>query len=450
MNLKRIIREEIHNDWEWVKKIGFPETLTFNKEAHLQAGKDTFSPPGAQLIKHNHTTFNWSDKEIGDTTDFIRRGAILKLDPHSVDGEYAEYKGFGDIRGLYLDDIKIFRDLGIIQESIKESDDFQWIKDIEIETDLTPSQIVNRYESSFPSTVVGPMIHGAFGDLYYEGGKYILKADSWCDFKDLFKDTDSDYGYMGKYLAEKVLCGDDDYWEPYDSHDLVYDWFDQVWSMVARDKELYTYVVEWIGDTLVGDEMRFEGEETTLTKENVLEWSADSDVLGQEIDELDVFEDLKLNLTWAYGSAYNVAARDEIYGSAIGAIMDIFGKGEWGSETFTMTNNQEKTVHKLAFDVTGLVNDAFVEVMEDCWAGCRKYWNPDDQYPDVYGLSEEEAFEEYCEQCVDFPFNEFSGFIDFFEYYLDDRDDMLNPRFDDHPDDSKIYPYFIEDAYSRF
>ncbi len=104
----------------------------------------------------------------------------------------------------------------IIREEIGE-DDFQWIKDIEIDTNLTPAQIVNRYDS-FPSAVVGPKIHRAFGDLHYEGGKYILKVDEWCDFAQLFKDTDSNYGYMGKNLAEKILCGYD-YWEPYDSHD---------------------------------------------------------------------------------------------------------------------------------------------------------------------------------------------------------------------------------------
>jgi len=335
----------------------------------------------------------------------------------------------------------------IIREEIGE-DDFQWIKDIEIDTNLTPSQIVNRYDS-FPSVVVGPMIHSAFGDIFYEGGKYILKADSWCDFKDLFKDTDSDYGYMGKYLAEKVLCGDDDYWEPYDSHDLVYDWFDQVWSMVARDKELYTYVVEWIGDNLIGDEMRFEGEETTLTKENVLEWSADSDVLGQEIDELDVFEDLKLNLAWAYGSAYNVAARDEIYNSAIGAIMDIFGKGKWESSIIKNRHNgNEKTVNLLNFDVTSLVNNVLVESIEDCWGGCRKHWSAGSF--DTNEQTEEEAFEDWCGECLDYPFADYGDFIDFLANHLDENNELLNPRYDEHPDDSKIYPYFIEDAYSRF
>ena len=336
----------------------------------------------------------------------------------------------------------------IIREEIGE-DDFQWVKDIEIDTNLTPSQIVNRYDS-FPSVVVGPMIHSAFGDIFYEGGKYILKVDSWCDFKYLFKDTDSGYGYMGKYLAEKVLCGDEDYWEPYDSHDLVYDWSDQVWSMVARDKELYNYIVKWVGDTLIGDEMRFEGEETTLTKENVLEWSADSDVLGEMIDELDVFEDLKLNLTWSYGSAYNVAATDEIYNSAIEAIMDIFGKGKWESSIIkNRYNDNEKTVNLLNFDVTSLVNNVLVESIEDCWGGCRKYWDPDGRDFDE-GQTEEDAFEDWCEECLDYPFANYGDFIDFLANRLDENDELLNPSYDEYPDDSKVYPYFIEDAYSRF
>jgi len=335
----------------------------------------------------------------------------------------------------------------IIKKILKENSEFDWIRDIEVTTDLTPAQIVNRYDS-FPSEVIGPMIHSSFGDIHYVGGKYILKVDSWCEFTGLFRDSDSDYGYMGKYLAERLLCDDDgDYWEPYNSHDLVYDWINQVWSMVARDKELYNRIVEWVGDTLVGDEMYFEGEETTLTQENVLEWSADSDVLGQEIDELDVFEDLKINLTWSYGSAYNTAARDVIYNSAVGAIMDIFGKGEWESNKVKNNNGQERTIHLLTFDVTELIEDVLVEAIEDCWAGCRRYWNSENR--DLGDQTEEEAFEEWCEECLDFPFNEYSDFLDFFGYYLDDRDDLMNPRFDEYPDDSKLYPYFVEDFYSR-
>lgn len=336
----------------------------------------------------------------------------------------------------------------LIKKILRESDDLQWIKDVEIESHLSPSQILHRYDT-FPSKVVGPMIEdNGFSDISYEGGKYILKVDSWFDFSDLFLDVHSDYNSIGRDLAKRILS-DEDYWEPYASHDLVYDWSDQVWSMVAGDKELYNYVVKWIGDNLVGDEMRFEGKETTLTKENVLEWSADSDVLGQEIDELDVFEDLKLNLTWAYGSAYNTAARDNIYNSVIGVIRDDFGKGEWESKTFNI-NGEDKTRHQLRFDVTHLLEDSVTEYISDCWSNCRRWWDPKEQHSGyLEDQSEEEGFEEYCDECWDTPFNEYSTFLYFYKEYLDDTDGLYYPSYDEYPDDEPLTKYFIEDVYAR-
>jgi hypothetical protein len=287
-----------------------------------------------------------------------------------------------------------------------------------------------------------------FSDISYEGGKYILKVDSWFDFSDLFLDVHSDYNSIGRDLAKRILS-DEDYWEPYASHDLVYDWSDQVWSMVTGDKELYNYVVKWIGDNLVGDEMHFDRKETTLTKENVLEWSADSDVLGQEIDELDVFEDLKLNLTWAYGSAYNTATRDNIYNSVIGVIRDDFGKGEWESKTFNI-NGEDKTRHQLRFDVTDLLEDSVTEYISDCWSNCRRWWDPKEQHSGyLEDQSEEEGFEEYCDECRDTPFNEYSTFLYFYKEYLDDTDGLYYPSYDEYPDDEPLTKYFIEDVYAR-
>ena len=327
----------------------------------------------------------------------------------------------------------------LIKKILREQDDLQWIRDVETESSLSPAQIVNRYESAFPSNVVGPMVMEGFSDIWYEGGKYILKTDDWSDFVELFKDVHSDYGYMGRYLAKSVLT-DNDYWEPYNSSDLVHDWFDQVWSMVAKDKELYNYVVNWVSNTLIGDEMRFEGEETTLTKEYLLEWSADSDVLGEMIDELDVFEDLKINLTWAYGDAYNQASVDEIYNSAIGAIKNSFGDGKWESKTINR-NGEELNKNQLVFDVTDLLEDVVVEYIEDCWANCRKYWEPD------FG---DDEFEEYCDECSDSPFNEYSTFISFYSVVLDNQGEEYNPRYNEFPDEDKITDYFKDSFYNRF
>ena len=339
----------------------------------------------------------------------------------------------------------------LIKKILREQDDLQWIRDVEMEPHLSPSQIFYRY-GVFPSKVVGPMIEdNGFSDISYEGGKYILEVDSWFDFSDLFLNVHSDYNSIGRDLA-KLILSDEDYWEPYENYNLVHDWVDQVWSMVAGNKKLYNHVVEWIGDNLVGNEMRFEGEETILTKEYLLEWSADSDVLGELIDELDVFEDLKIELTWSYGSAYNVVARDNIYNSVIGAIRDDFGKGEWESKTFNI-NGEDKTKHQLRFDVTDLLEDSVTDYIGDCWSNCRKYWDTssyrEEEYANEDGLSEEEEFEEYCSECLDSPFNEFSTFLYFYKEYLDDHTGLYYPSYDEYPDDEPLTEYFIEDVYSR-
>lgn len=336
----------------------------------------------------------------------------------------------------------------LIKKILRESDDLQWVKDVEMDLYISPSQILHRY-GTFPSKVVGPMIEDdGFSDISYEGGKYILEVDSWFDFSDLFLDVHSDYNSIGRDLAKRILS-DEDYWEPYDSYNLVHDWVDQVWSMVADNKELYYHVVEWIGDNLVGDEMRFEGEETILTKEYLLEWSADSDVLGELIDELDVFEDLKIELIWSYGSAYNTVARDNIYDSVIGVIRDDFGKGEWKSNTVNI-NGEDKTKHQLRFDVTGLLEESVTEYISDCWSNCRRWWDPKEQHSGyLEGQSEEEGFEEYCDECQDTPFNEFGNFLYFYKEYLDDSDGLYHPSYDEYPDDEPLTKYFIEDVYNR-
>ena len=122
-------------------------------------------------------------------------------------------------------------------------------------------------------------------------------VDDFCDFSSWFSDREnSSQGYyMNEWAFTQAFCREDDFFET-SFNDVVYDWIDQVWELVEGNKELYNYVVDYITEDLVGEEMRLDGEEKILSLEDVLTWSADSDVLGEVINELDVFEHLKWEL----------------------------------------------------------------------------------------------------------------------------------------------------------
>jgi hypothetical protein len=318
-----------------------------------------------------------------------------------------------------------------------EDDTWNWVKDIEIKSDLTPAQIYNRYET-FPVEVVGPYIAGQFSDVIYEGGRLYLEVGEWCDFVDLFEDRDSGYGYMGRYLAKAVLC-DGDYWEPYSSSDLVNDWVDDVWDLVTDDPKLLEYIKKHIKENgFIGQPL---DSEEILTEEML----NDNNLLGNLIDEEDMFHDLKMELKWAYGSAYNQAASNNVYEAATDAVIDIFGKGEWVQKK----NRRGVDVHVFKFDATDVILESLSNEISDCWTACRGYFDLSRHYDSAEHESEEQAFEEYCEECIDKPFDNWGSFIDFYSRYLYDRDDELYPRYDEYPDNSDLKEYFREDVYSR-
>ena len=318
----------------------------------------------------------------------------------------------------------------------EEDDDWDWAKEIEIETDLTPAQIYNRYDA-FPLEVVGPYIAGQFNDVVYEGGKLYVEADGWFDFVDLFEDRASNYGYMGRYLARAVLS-DDDFWEPYDPSDLVSDWVDDVWDLVTDDGVLLEYVKKHIREGSYIGESLYSGEELT---EEMLE---DISLLGELINDEEMFHDLKIELKWSYGSAYNQVASNNVYEAATDAVIDIFGKGEW----IQKKDSRGYDVHLLKFDATDVILESVSNEISDCWGGCRKYYDPERHYDSEEHESEEQAFEEFCEECVDKPF-EWGGFLPFYSRYLEERGDELNPRYDEWPDSEDLKEYFREDVYNR-
>ena len=327
----------------------------------------------------------------------------------------------------------------LIKKILRESDELDWIRDVEVDTDLTPAQIKMRYEV-FPLEVVGPNMPG-FRDIHWEGGKLILYVDHWEDFAELFVDNDSSqYGYITKWLAEKVLA-EDDYWEPY--YDVVHNWMDQVWDMVTDNEKLLNYIKKYIkeGD-FIGQELEYdEDPDMGGFREDML---LDNDLLGELIRDEDIFEDLKRELTWAYESAYNVAARDNVWKAAYGSLKDIFGEGEWTS----FENGRGQTRHMLKFDVTDLVMETVEKEIDNCLEGCKRYFDPERHVDDEHE-SEAEAFEEFCDECHDFPFTEWGDFISFYRNYLYEWDDLLNPSFSEWPDDKDVAEYFAEDVYGR-
>jgi hypothetical protein len=336
-----------------------------------------------------------------------------------------------------------------INES-EEDDSLNWIRDVEIKTDLTPAQIYFKYDV-FPVEVVGPYIAGQFRDIEYRNGKLYFITDGWCDLVNLFEDTDGGYNYVNRYLAEKILC-DEDWWEPYSSSDLIgREWKSNVWSLVTENEEAIKIVLNHIKKYYVvpnnynPKQLDIFGE---LPKEKQIyvidgrildddffeDLSQDLDSLGDIIDDEMDFEELKRELGWAYASSYNTAVTDNIYNSVKDSIIDFFGNYKWEGDS-------------LVFEATDLILNLIKNRISDCWDDHKNYYNPERHKEE--GQTDEEAFESFAEECIDKPFDEYSWFIDFLVYELNGNNDELNPRYDEYPSNSELKKYFVDDLQGR-
>jgi hypothetical protein len=328
----------------------------------------------------------------------------------------------------------------ICYDTINESeeDDFEWVSKIEPDTNLEIGQLFYKYDVDKDTEPF--FIHdlnGKFDDITFKDGRVLMHVDSQCELVDLFVDNDSSqYGYITRWLAEKVLC-DEDYWEPYDN--VVYDWMDQVWEPTTKDEKLFNHIINYIKENFLdGDHyMWYDGDETLLD-ERYLNHLINEDLLGDAIRTDDIFDDIKSELTWAYTNGYNIAARDEIWNSTKSGINDHFGEGKWESYVVRKMDG-EATRHALIYDVTDVFWGTLRDYFDYCWDDCKRYYQGDYE-------AEADDFMDWCDDCWDLPFG------DFFTLYKDElskKDELSNPSFDEYPDDDKTFEYFKEDVFER-
>lgn len=352
----------------------------------------------------------------------------------------------------------------LIRKILKESEDeFGWVEDL-VPTDFNyePGAIYYKFGDSkeVRSYILKKVVDG-FRDLKLVGDRVILETDGWCDFTDLFYDDrrGSD-GRVNRYLAKQMLCEDgEDWWEPYSSSDLIprREWKNTLWNdYVMGNEKVIKEILNHIKKNYVSD-VNYNPNQLDIfgelpKKQNVVEikgrildtdyfyeLTQDLDELGDLIDEEEEFEDLKNELRWAYGDAYNTAARDQIWEAVKGKIEAEFGQGKWLQKDIQKPSGVA-TRHYMEFDITNLFWSTTLNFFDHCLNNRVGKESIQD-----YTLEE---LEENFEECMT-PAYQYSYFLEFYSVLLDENGDEFNPRFQDYPDDDDILKYFTESVMDR-
>lgn len=231
----------------------------------------------------------------------------------------------------------------------------------------------------------GVVIDIQFSDTFSVGDKVYLRTDGWCDFKDLFAYDDDER------MIEKMFC-EEDWFELYDYHST----FDESWDVL--NKKCIDYIKSYLKEKFLNkkitpedpDELEeyldevpegYEGDRViTLTSDKIDKMSDDE--LQTLIKDGDELLDLKYEIQWSYGSAYNNAASTEISDKLVNEIKYVFGDGEWKSKTVKKGGNDVQ-IQELVFDITSIydqyINDYISQNGE----------LPTDQYSDFIGMAKE-------------------------------------------------------------
>ncbi len=339
----------------------------------------------------------------------------------------------------------------------ESEDDFSWVGDITpTDFDYPPGVVYHKFggNEEVKKYVIKDLIDKQFNDVKLVGDKVILEVDGWCDFTGLFYERVYD-GYINRYIADKMLCDEDgDWWEPYHPSDLVpnRDWKSVIWDdLVMENQKVLEAVLDNIKKNYVSS-VNYNPKQLDIfgelpKKQNVVkingrvldneyfsELKNNLDELGDLIDDGDEFDDLKNELRWAYGDAYNTAARDQIWLAVKGAIEKYFGQGTWQQKEVQKQGNTV-TKHYMEFDITDLFWDMISKFFDGCYRNC----NPPENL----------SLEDLEDECSDCNYPDYSYFIDFMTQVLLDNGDELHPRYQDYPDDDDIEKYFIESVINR-
>jgi len=120
-------------------------------------------------------------------------------------------------------------------------------------------------------------------------------------------------------------------------------------------------------------------------------------------------------------------------------------------ELYNSYSKSNYNANKLVFDVTRVLPDYLYQTIEDCVDNrCKPYWKPENYDFESEGETEEEAFEDFCHECMSHPFDDHGSFLSFMKEILEENGDLLNTYVDENKSNDEIEDYFIENVYGRF
>ena len=258
----------------------------------------------------------WEDKLKTLPYIMIDDFNITELDAEGIIFEYLldigdnplEYITLDDLRSKYYgnDVVNLLENTGWLDKYIKD-------------------------EHAFPQT---------FNDVEKKGDRVYLIVDRWDEFTMLFR--------SGNQSTVEAVLGED--WAE------LYGYFDVDWESDVVDnlnEKSITHIKDHIKEhNFIGQEMSEysmdDGQFHTLTEDMV----NDTETILRLIDEEDIFNDLRSELTGQYRWAYEQASEDEIFGKLKDEIEGLLGsEGKWGDVKDKEGNIKGQVIR---FDITDI------------------------------------------------------------------------------------------------